>query len=211
MMTKEQGIRLEFSDDRQPLTAVPEINKALAEIGSRIGPLDLGNEPDEIRKLLKQPTLTKEESDRLLNHFLLSRDRLLKVITGAGREPHVPGGGALTTLMLPYNYKYPQLFVVEEGIDYSRFDRFHVNIAKDGTAVDEVAQILSGSGFVNHHRSPNGEILSLYVDCPGEEAGWILTYDGGYPHIGSISGAQPGTKALVQVIGPETWEMRYDV
>jgi hypothetical protein len=211
MMTKEQGIRLEFSDDRQPLTAVPEINKALAEIGSRIWPLDLGNEPDEIRKLLKQPTLTKEESDRLLNHFLLSRDRLLKVITGAGREPHVPGGGALTTLMLPYNYKYPQLFVVEEGIDYSRFDRFHVNIAKDGTAVDEVAQILSGSGFVNHHRSPNGEILSLYIDCPGEDAGWILTYDGGYPHIGSISGAQPGTKALVQVIGPETWEMRYDV
>jgi hypothetical protein len=211
MMTKELGIRLEFSDGRQPVTTLPEINKALAEIGSRIWPLDLRSEPDEIRKLLGQPTLTKGGSDRLLNRFLLSRERLLEIITSAGREPHVPGGGALTTLVLPYNYKYPQLFVVEEGIDYSRFDRFHVNIAKDGTSVDEVAQILSGSGFVNHHRSPNGEILSLYVDCPGEDAGWILTYDGGYPHIGSISGAQPGTKALVQVIGPETWEMRYDV
>jgi hypothetical protein len=211
MMTKEQGIRLEFSDGRQPVTTLPEINEALAEIGSRIWPLDLRSEPDEIRKLLRQPTLTKGESDRLLNRFLLSRDRLLEIINSAGREPHVPGGGALTTLVLPYNYKYPQLFVVEEGIDYSRFDRFHVNIAKHGTAVDEVAQILSGSGFVNHHRSPNGEILSLYIDCPGEDAGWILTYDGGYPHIGSISGAQPGTKVLVQVIGPEAWEMRYDV
>jgi hypothetical protein len=211
MMTKEQGIRLEFSDDRQPLTTVPEINEALAEIGSRIWPLDLRGEPNEIRALLKQPTLTTEESDRLLNHFLLSREHLLEIITSAGREPHVPGGGALTTLVLPYKYNYPQLFVVEEGIDYSRFDRFHVNIADDGAAVDEVAQILSGSGFVNHHRSANGEILSLYVDCPGEDAGWILTYDGGHPHIGSISAAQPGTKALVQVIGPETWVMRYDV
>jgi hypothetical protein len=171
----------------------------------------LSNEPDEIRKLLREPTLTKDESDRLLNHFLLSRERLLEIITGASREPHVPGGGALTTRVLPYKYNYPQLFVVEEGIDYSRFDRFHVNIAGVGTAVDEVAQILSGSGFVNHHSSPNGEILSLHVDCPGEDAGWILTYDGGYLHIGSISGAQPGTKALVQVIGPETWVMRYDV
>lgn len=210
-MTKNQGIRLEFSDARQTLSSLTEINKAFQEIGSRIWPLDLGAEPHDIRKLLNQPTLKKDESDRLLNQFLLSRGRLLEIITGAGREPHVPGGGALTTLVLPYNYRYPQLFVVEEGIDYSRFDRFHVNISKDGTAVDEVAQILSGSGFVNHHRAPNGEILSLYLDCPGEDAGWILTYDGGYPHIGSISGAQPGTKALVQVIGPETWEMRYDV
>jgi hypothetical protein len=211
MMTKEQGIRLEFSDGRQPVATLAEINKAFEEIGSRLWPLDLRAEPQDIRKLLNQPSLTKDDSDRLLNHFLLSRERLLEIITGAGREPHVPGGGALTTLVLPYNYKYPQLFVVEEGIDYSRFDRFHVNIANNGTAVDEVAQILSGSGFVNHHRSPNGKILSLYVDCPGENTGWTLTYDGGYPHIGSISGAQPGTKALVQVIGPETWVMRYDV
>ncbi len=200
-MTKDKGIRLELSDGRQPLNTLPEINKTLAEIGSRIWPLDLRNEPDEIGKLLRQSILTKDESDRLLNHFLFSRERLLEIITGAGREPHVTGGGALSTRVLPYNYKYPQLFVVEDGIDYSRSDSFHVNISKDGTAVDEVAQILSGSGFVNHHRSPNGEILSLYIDCPREDAGWILTYDGGSPHIGSISGVQPGAKILVQVIG----------
>ncbi len=157
-MIKEQGIRLEFSDGRQTLSSLTEINKAFQEIGSRIWPLDLRAEPHDIKKLLNKPTLTTEESDRLLNHFLLSRERLLEIIISAGREAHVPGGG-----------------------------------------------------FVNHHRSPNGEILSLYVDCPGEDTGWILTYDGGYPHVGSISGAQPGTKALVQVIGPETWVMRYDV
>lgn len=172
-MTKDKGIRLELSGGRQPLNTLPEINKTLAEIGSRIWPLDLRNEPDEIGKLLRQSILIKDESDRLLNHFLFSRERLLEIITGAGREPHVTGGGALSTRVLPYNYKYPQLFVVEDGIDYSRSDSFHVNISKDGTAVDEVAQILSGSGFVNHHRSPNGEILSLYIDCPREDAGWI--------------------------------------
>jgi hypothetical protein len=210
MIVTEKGIRLEFSDGRPPLTSLAKVNEALAEIGSRIWPLDLRAEPQDIRKLLRQPTLTKEESDHLLNHFLLSRERLLEVITGVGGEPHVAGVGALTTLVLPHNYTYPQLYVVEEGIDYSRFDRFHVNVADDGTAVDEVVQMLSGSGFVLHQRLQSGEILSLHVDCSREDTGWILTYDGHYPHIGSISGAQPGTKALVQVIGPERWVMRYE-
>jgi hypothetical protein len=40
-MTTEKGIRLEFSDQRPPLTAVVEINTALAEIGSGVWSLDL--------------------------------------------------------------------------------------------------------------------------------------------------------------------------
>ena len=43
---------------------------------------------------------------------------------------------------------------MEEGADYSRFDRFHVNVAEDGTAVDEVMQILSGSGVRILQRLP---------------------------------------------------------
>jgi hypothetical protein len=92
-MVTEKGIRLEFSDGRPPLTSLAEINEALSEVGTQIRPLDSRSQPDEIRKLLKQRTLTKEESDPLLNHFLLFRARLLEIITRAGRKPRVPGGG----------------------------------------------------------------------------------------------------------------------
>jgi hypothetical protein len=37
-----------------------------------------------------------------------------------------------------------------------------------------------------------------------------VTYDGGASHIGSLSAARPGTKFLMQAIGPERWVMRYE-
>ena len=40
--------------------------------------------------------------------------------------------------MSAHSYSYPNVWVVQEGIDYSRFDRFHVNAADDGTGVHEV-------------------------------------------------------------------------
>ena len=104
--------------------------------------------PADVQRLLGQPTLTNAEEERLKAHFLLSRERLLDVIGDAGRKPHVEGGGALSTTVLSHGYSYPQLWVVQGGIDYSRFDRFHVNVADDGTGVDEVLQILSGQGIV---------------------------------------------------------------
>lgn len=68
-------------------------------------------------------------------HFLLSRERLLELIVRAGRTPHVPTGGALTTVVLTHGYSYPQLYLVQQDMDYTRFDRFHVNVADDGTGV----------------------------------------------------------------------------
>jgi hypothetical protein len=37
-----------------------------------------------------------------------------------------------------------------------------------------------------------------------------VTYDGGASHFGSLSAASPGSKFLMQVIGPERWSLRYD-
>ena len=53
--------------------------------------------------------------------------------------------------------------------------------------------------------------VTLTLECPGGEqnSGWLITYDGARPHIGSLSSARPGTKALVQVIGPPKWRIRY--
>ena len=122
----------------------------------------------------------------------------------------MPGGGALATEVVNHGYAYPQLFVVEAGADYSRFDRFHVNVADDGTAVDEVMQILAGGGIRIFQRLPGRQEAILTLHCPGPDRGWTVTYDGGVSHIGSMSAAQPGTKALMQVFGPARWTMRYD-
>jgi hypothetical protein len=203
-------MRLEIAPDRPPLTAVSDVNAALAEVGAGAWPLDLDPVPDEIRRLLGRPALTEAEVTRVREHFQLPRPRLLEIIGAAGRSPHVAGGGALTTSVSNQGYAYPQLWVVQGGVDYTRFDRFHVNIADDGTGVDEVLQVLSGRGVVIRLRRPGGaHPLALRLDCPSPAAGWLVTYDGGRPHIGSLSGASSGTTVMVQAIGPARWAVRY--
>jgi hypothetical protein len=209
-MALTDGIRLEFSDGRPTLTSLSHIEPPMAEVGSRVWPLQLASAPANVQWLLKQPTLTEAQEERLRAHFLLPREHLLKIIRDAGRKPHVHGGGALSTFVVSHQYSYPRLWVVQEGIDYSRFDHFHVNVADDGTGVDEVLQMLSGSGIIIKQRLPTGLILTLYLECPAEDAGWLVTYNGSNPHIGSLSGAAPGTKVLVQVIGPQRWDVKYE-
>jgi len=92
----EESTRLEFSDERQQVTSLAEINGALAEVGSRLWPLDLHHAPADIQQLLRQPALTAVEAGRVEAHFLLSRERLLEIIVRAGRTPHVPTGGAFS-------------------------------------------------------------------------------------------------------------------
>ena len=209
-MTTEEGIRLEFSDHRQSLTDVAEVNAVLAEIGSGVWSLDLSGSPDDIQRLLRKPALTETEAEQVRTHFLLPRERLLEIITAAGRQPNVPGGGELNTWVSTHNIAYPHLWLKQGVEDFSRFERFHINVSKDGIAVDEVAQMLWGSGLVIRHHLPSGVILTLRVDCPRELSGWLVTHDGGKPHIGTFSEGSPGTKCLVQVIGPAQWAMRYE-
>ena len=208
-MTLHKSIRLEFSDRRLPLTELAELNTAMEDIGCQVWPLDLREVPANIKILLGQPTLATAEAEQVKTHFLLPRERLLEIIQGAGREPQVLGGGELNTFVSNHGYPYPQLYVVQNDIDYSRFDRFHVNTANDGTGVDEVVQLLSGRGLAIHHRQHNGVVRTVRLACPSEDAGWLVTYSGGYPHIGSLRDASPGLKLLVQVIGPAEWVMRY--
>lgn len=193
-----------------PATDLAGVNAALAEVGTRIWPLDLRGTPESVRTLLAKRTVEDKEAERIGAHFRFSRERMLHLIAEAGRRPHVVGGGALETFVISHGYRYPQLWVAEEGVDYSRFDRFHVNRAPDGTGVDEIMQMLWGRGLVIVRRKPDGETLELTLNCPSPEDGWIATYSGYEPHMGKVSGAEPGTKILVQVIGPPEWSMSYD-
>ena len=112
----------------------------------------------------------------------------------------------MTTVVSTHGYSYPQLYLVLENDDYTRFDRFHVNVADDGTAVDEVLQVLSGGSIVIVQRVGSATVLTLHLDSPG----WLVTYNGGNPHIGSLTRAEVGTKVLVQIIGPPLWRMIYE-
>ena len=204
------GLQLEFCDGRTAATGLDAVNTGLAPYGARIWPLDLAGVPADMRRLLVQPRLTKAEADRVKRQFLLLRERLLQLIAGAGRTPHVPGGGSMTPFVGNHGYAYPQLYLAEADVDYTRFDRFHVNTADDGTGVDEIGQLLCGSGIRIVQRRPGLGIVRLHLSCPSPDHGWIVTYDGGASHIGSLSAASPGTKFLMQVIGPERWTMRYE-
>ena len=209
-MASATGLLLEFPDGRPAVTALDEVNAGLAAYGAGIWPLDLAGVSAEIRGLLAQPRLSPAEADRIKAQFLLPRERLLQIIAAAGRTPQVPGGGAMAPFVENHGYAYPQLYLAEAGVDYTRFDRFHVNTADDGAGVDEIGQLLHGGGVRIVQRRPGLGIATLRLDCPSADRGWIVTYDGGSSHIGSLSAARPGTKFLMQVIGPERWLMRYD-
>jgi hypothetical protein len=205
----QPGIVLEVRGERRPVTDLPAIQAAMRELGVGVWPLDLSGTPEDLRQLLREPSVTEEEKQRLLDHFLFSRERLLETIAGAGRRPHVPGGGELTTVVESHGYSYPQLFVAEAGADLSRFDRFHVNHSDAGVGVDEIAQMLCGDGFVLHYRRSDGVVFTLRLSCPGQDWGWRTTHDGSLPHIGSFSAASVGSKCVVQVIGPPAWSIHY--
>src|SRR5262249_31529702 len=153
---------------RPALISLSHVNAAMAEVGAHVWPLDLTGVPADVRRLLEQPTLTTAEEERIKAHFLLPRERLLEILRGAGRKPHVDGGGALSPTVVSHGYSYPQLWVVQGGIDYTRFDRLHVNVADDGTGVDEVLQMLSGRGIAIRQRQRAGAVWTLTLDCPSD-------------------------------------------
>ena len=72
--------------------------------------------------------------------------------------------------MTPYvenqGYSYPQLYLAKAGVDYSRFDRFHINTADDGTGVDEIGQLFYGGGIRILQRRPGLGVASLHLACP---------------------------------------------
>jgi hypothetical protein len=203
------GIRLEFEGGRTALTSLPDIQAALQRTGIGVWPLPLDSAPADVQRLLGRTTLTDDETVRLRAYFLMSRERLLEVIAASGRSPNVLSGGELETTVTNEGYSYPQLWVVQSGTDYTRFDRFHVNVAEDGTGVDEVLQVVSGHGVIVRVRTSDGNSQSLHLACPNDRTGWLVSYDGGQPHIGSLSSAEPGTKVVVQAIGPKAWKLSY--
>ena len=209
MLTSSTGLRLESAHRGAELTDLEAINEALLPNGARVWRRDLTTEPENIRALVGQTTLDEEEQARVLDHFLLSRQRILEIVEEAGRTPETPDGGEMSTLDATHGITYPQLYLVEPGIDYSRFDRLHINTSDTGLGVDEVMQVLSGSGVRLIQILPEHGPVTLHIDCPSQDVAWTVTYSGAFPHVGSISGCSTGSKIHMQVIGTPEWQMRY--
>ena len=204
-----EGLRLERGGGPRLPSSLADVNDAFSAYGARVWPLDLSEVPADQRRLLDEPMLSADETSTLREHFLLPRGRLLDLIAGAGREPRVPGGGEMHTLDSTHGVQYPVLYLVAPGNDYSRFDRLHVNVAADGTGVDETLQLLSGRGVRIVQSLPDVGDITLFLDCPSPDRGWIVSYPGSHPHIASFTGASESSKVLMQIIGPPVWAMDY--
>lgn len=81
----------------------------------------------------------------------------------------------MSTFVINHNYAYPRLFVIAPDIDYSRYDRFHVNTSDDGTGADEFMQVLSGEGVTILQRPPNQGVVALHVNTTDQKVGSCRT------------------------------------
>lgn len=144
-----------------------------------------------------------------MNHLLLSREQLLTVIEASGRRPNVEGGGHLKVFDETHEYYYPNLWAVQAGTNFEKFDQMHVNSDDAGVGVDEFVRLVFGGPMSVRHRASDGREMQPTLTCPDANSGWLVSYNGGTPHIGSFQSAPIGTKALVQVIGPPSFKMRY--
>lgn len=116
-MASIAGLSLEFSDNRTVPDSLAAINDELHAIGAGVWPLDLQDRPGGIRALLAKPVLDAAETETVIAHFLLPRERLLQIVAQAGRTSAVAGGGALDTFVTNLGHHYPQLHQVQKGVD----------------------------------------------------------------------------------------------
>ena len=191
------GVLLDYVDGRPLISSLIEVQNALKRFGTGLWPIDLRNTPNNIKQRLNNSVLSAEEAQQIQHYFQLQTSELVKTIMAAGRQPHVIAGSTSS-----------MLFVAKENEDYSHYDRLHVNESNDGVAVDEIMQMISGSAYILTQHM-HGETIKLQLDCPNDDQGWLLTYSGSIPHMGSVTSATVGTKILVQVLGPQQWELRY--
>ncbi len=200
------GIEL-TRDGKTVATGHAAAARELVGTGIWVAPVDLSAEPDQIKALLAKQVPTEAENAMLSERFTLSREVLLETIARAGRTPHIVGGGALDTYCIETATAYPAFRTIDPAMDFSAFVPFHVNQADDGTGTDEIGHVVSGNMKYRFRRAEG--IYVLAMSCPTPDLGWRFTFDGGAPHSGLFDTIVPGTKVMVQAIGPERFHMRY--
>lgn len=207
-------LTLSYSDGRPDTHGITEVNHALAQIGVRVGRLEIKPDAVPILNASATRTITPEEANKLLSLYSLSRTELVSHIIRSGRKPHVAGGGNLMvqeTGGQPYPKVYDLQSVSEDirGLANNKYGKLHINASDDNVGLDELGLIMSGGPWVWFFALPDSSVVKVTLGDiePGEE-GWTISYSSLIPHGGFML-ADNGV-SVAYAIGPDNFLMRYD-
>lgn len=213
--TETEGkLTLSYSDGRLDTTGIENVNSVLSSIGVRVSTLSLPKEAKPILEASKTRALTSNESAKLISHFSLHRGQLLDQISKAGRTPAVHRGGFLSTSEVgvdPYPKVYDMKSMTPDVMAFlqDKFGRLHVNMADDGSGIDEVMTIVSGGPWTWFFLLPENVIGKLtlgHVGINGEA--WRISYPGLVPHGGFLDPEYGLVVAYAH--GPKNFVMSYE-
>ena len=210
----KEDIKLSFSDGREDVIGLVDINAVLSSVGVRVSTIELPEKAKPILETSKTRALNEEEANNLIATFYLDRDALLNQIEKAGRKPVAKNGGSLTTgedNMAPYPKVYDMKALSPEVTVFlqDKFGKLHVNSADDGMGIDEVMTIVSGGPWTWFFVLPDnvvGKLTLGHVETDG--LGWRISYPGLGPHGGFFDAEYGLVVAFAH--GPEKFVMRYE-
>lgn len=210
---ERESALLRFSDGRESLSDLSQINAVLGTVGVHLSTVDL---PEAARPLLERSArepLSEADKARLLELFGLSRQEVLEQVELAGRVPVLADGGSMVSGergVAPYPKVYDLRSMSPQDRVYARdkFARLHVNSTDAGVGVDEVMSLVAGGPWTWYFLLEDGVVVELQmtsVEPTGR--GWRLSYPGLTPHGGHFH-AEAGL-CVAYITGPEVWTMRY--
>ena len=210
----DNQIALYYSDGSKPDHGIEAVNQRLLEIGVRVSRVAI---PENAKPILKQSihrALSREESNKLIQHFHLGRGELLDEIRSAGRKPEMHRGGYLQTSELdvpPYPKVYDMQALDRETTAFlqRKFGKLHVNSSEAGVGIDEVMTIVSGGPYTWFFLFEDNVVGKLHFGKVDEDGkAWRISYPGLVPHGGYFDA--PHGLVVAYAHGPKHFVMRYE-
>lgn len=209
------NIELQFSDGRQSVKGIENVNAVLRQVGVRTSVVDIPKQASNILQSSQNRVLTNDEISNLLNIFSLNRAQLLEQVELAGRVPEGIRGGYLS-IKATNGGSYPNISDLQSFPEKSRaeaikmFGKLHINMADNGMSIDETMTVISGGEFIWFFVLPDGVISKLIaptVRMNSTDQGVRVSYPGTVIHAGYFP-----TKGVAVGIahGPKEFTIRFE-
>lgn len=204
---------LRFSDGRESLSDLSQINAVLGTVGVHLSTVELPEAAGPLLERSARAPLSDADTARVLELFELSRQDVLDQVRVAGRVPVLPDGGSMVSGergVAPYPKVYDLRSMSPQDRAYARdkFARLHVNSTDAGVGVDEVMTLVAGGPWTWYFLLEDDVVVELHMSSVEPTGrGWRLSYPGLTPHGGHFH-ADAGL-CVAYITGPEVWTMRY--